>query len=127
MKVITNVIQKIVAFFSSAKAEAALNQAAALVPKALPIVQELAAIAPNKTDQEILAAYQKYAVPLASHLLTANLAQRGYLLLQLATQVLAKNVPNVATNILDTAVQLAVTGTKAQVIPTSKQVIHTSK
>jgi hypothetical protein len=106
-------VQKIVEFFTSAKAEAALNQAAALVPKAMPIVQDLAALAPNKTDQEILAAYQKYAVPFASQLLTTPVPQRGYLLLQLASQVLAKNVPSVAGNIIDTAVQLAVTGTKA--------------
>ena len=69
MKFMKNVMQKIVAFFASGKAEAALNQAAALVPKALPIVQEIAAIAPNRTDQEILAVFQKFAVPGAAQYL----------------------------------------------------------
>ncbi len=113
MKFMKNVMQKIVAFFASGKAEAALNQAAALVPKALPIVQEIAAIAPNRTDQEILAVFQKFAVPGAAQYLAAPVASRGYVLLQLASQVLAAEVPGVATHILDTAVQLAVTGAKA--------------
>jgi len=113
MKFLKSVIQKIVAFFTSGKAEAALNQAAELVPKALPIVQEIAALAPNRTDQEILAVFQKFAVPGAAQYLATPVAQRGYVLLQLASQVLAAEVPGVATNILNTAVQLAVTGSKA--------------
>jgi len=51
MKVLKSLIQKIVAFFATGKAEAALTQAAELVPKALPIVEEIAALVPNKTDQ----------------------------------------------------------------------------
>jgi hypothetical protein len=113
MKFVKSVIQKIVAFFVSGKAEAALNQAAELVPKALPIVQEIAELAPNRTDQEILAVFQKFAVPGAAQYLATPVAQRGYVLLQLATQALSLEVPGVATNILNTAVQLAVTGSKA--------------
>ena len=113
MKFVKSVIQKIVSFFASGKAEAALNQAAELVPKALPIVQEIATLAPNRTDQEILAAFQKFAVPGAAQYLATPAAQRGYVLLQLATQVLSAEVPGVATNVLNTAVQLAVTGSKA--------------
>jgi len=46
-------------------------------------------------------------------ILAAPQAHRGYVLLDLATQVLAAQVPGVATNILNTAVQLAVTGLRA--------------
>jgi len=113
MKFIQTIIQKIVAFFTSGKAEAALTQAAGLVPKALPIVQEIAALTPNRTDDEIVAAFQKFAVPGAAQYLATPLAQRGYVLLQLATQVLAANFPGIATNVLNAAVQLAVTGMKA--------------
>lgn len=113
MKFLQILIQKIVGFFKSGKAEAALNQAAELVPLALPIVQEIATLAPNKTDQEMLAVFQKYAVPGAQQYLAAPVAQRGYVLLQIATQVLSQEVPGVATNILNAAVQLAVTGSKA--------------
>jgi len=113
MKSIKKIISKIAGFFQSGKAEAALNEAAELVPKALPIVQGIATLAPNRTDQEIAAAFQKYAVPMSSTILATPVAQRGYVLLQLATQVLAQKVPGTATNILNAAVQLAVTGSKA--------------
>jgi hypothetical protein len=113
MKFLKDVIQKIVSFFASGKAEAALNLAASLVPKALPIVQELAALVPNRTDQEIAAAFAKFAIPSAAQYLAAPQAHRGYVLLDIATQVLATRFPGVATNILNTAVQLAVTGLKA--------------
>ena len=112
MKFVKRLIQKVVAFFASGRAEAALNQAAALVPKALPIVQELAALAPNRTDQEILALFQKFAVPGAAQYLATPPAKRGYVLLQLASEILAAEVPGVATHVLDTAVQLAVTGSR---------------
>jgi hypothetical protein len=113
MSFIQSIIQKIVGFFKSGKAEAALNQAAELVPKALPIVEEIATLAPNRTDQEILAVFQKFAVPGAQQYLATPAAQRGYVLLQLATQVLSQEVPGVATSVLNAAVQLAVTGSKA--------------
>jgi hypothetical protein len=113
MNFLKNVIQKIVSFFVSGKAEAALNLAAGLVPKALPIVQEIAALAPNRTDQEIAAAFEKFAIPAAAQYLAAPQGHRGYVLLDLATQVLATEVPGVATNILNTAIQFAVTSLKA--------------
>jgi hypothetical protein len=113
MKFLNNVIQKIVSFFASGKAEAALTRAAELVPKALPIVEEIAVLCPNRTDQEIAAAFQKYAVPFSSQVLATPSGKRGYLLLQLASEVLAAEVPGTATSILNTAVQLAFTGSRA--------------
>ena len=113
MKFVKTAVQKIVSFFSSGKAEAALTRACELVPKALPIVEDLAAIAPDKTMEQIESAFQKYGVPFSQQLLATAPSQRGFLLLELATQVLAKNVPGVAANVLNTAVQLAVTGVKA--------------
>ena len=113
MNYLKNVIQKIVSFFASGKAEAALNLAAGLVPRALPIVREIAALVPNRTDQEIAAAFEKFAIPAAAQYLAAPQGHRGYVLLDLATQVLATEVPGVATNILNTAIQFAVTSLKA--------------
>ena len=113
MKFVKSIIEKVVGYFRSGKAEAALNQVAALVPKALPIVREIAALAPNRTDQEILALFQKFAVPGAAQYLATPAGKRGYVLLQLASQVLSAEVPGVATHLLDTAVQLAVMGVKA--------------
>ena len=110
---IKNVVQKIVSFFTSGKAEAALTHACELAPKALPIVEDLAALVPDKTMEQIEAAFQKYGVPFSQQLLATPPSQRCYLMLELATQVLAKKFPGVAMNVLNTAVQLAVTGVKA--------------
>lgn len=113
MNFLKSIVQKIVAFFGSGKAEAALNQAVALVPKALPIVEAIAALTPNRTVQEIEAAFENYAVPFSQSWAATPEASRGYLLLQLATTVLSREAPGLATNILNTAVQIAVTGSKA--------------
>ena len=113
MKFLKSVVKKIVSFFASGKAEAALTRACELVPKALPIVEDLAAMVPDKNVQQIEAAFQKYGVPFSQQVLAAAPSERGYVLLDLATKVLAQQFPGVATNILNTAVQLAVTGVKA--------------
>ena len=113
MKYLKTIIQKVVSFFSSAKSEAAFNRVCELVPKALPIVEDLAAVVPDKSIQQIEAAFQKYGVPFSQELLATPSSQRGFLLLSLASQVLSAECPGVATNVLNTAVQLAVTGVKA--------------
>lgn len=113
MNYLRSLVQKIASFFTSGKAVTALTMACDLVPKALPIVQDLAAIAPDKTMDQIESAFQKYGVPFSQQLLATAPSQRCYLLLELATQVLAQKVPGVSANILNTAVQLAVTGVKA--------------
>ena len=92
----------------------------------MPVMERLAEVAPARAlvqtrqidlfyvpKAKIVAAFQKYAVPLSSQILSTPTAQRGYILLQLATEVLAKNLPNVATKVLNAAVQLAVTGSQA--------------
>jgi hypothetical protein len=113
MKFLTTLIRKIAAFFTSGKAEAALTEAAEFVPKALPIVEEIATLCPNRTDQEIAAAFEKFAVPFSSQILATPMGKRGYILLQLATDILSAKFPGTATNILNTAIQLAVTGSRA--------------
>jgi hypothetical protein len=113
MKFLKSAIQKIVSFFASGKAEAALTKAVELVPKALPIVEDIASLTPDKTVQQIATAFEKYGVPFAQEFLNTPVASRGFLLLQLASQVLSAEAPGVATNVLNTAVQLAVTGSKA--------------
>lgn len=113
MKFLKSLLASIVGVFRSGRAEAALTKAVELVPKALPIVQTIAALTPNRADDEIVAAFARYARPFSDEYLARPREDRGYLLLQLATEVLAAECPNIATNVLNTAVQLAVTGAKA--------------
>lgn len=113
MNFLKKIIAAVVGFFKSGKAEAAFNKALELIPQALPIVQKIAALTPTRVDDEIVSAFAYYAVPFQSSYLALPREKRGYLLLQLATDVLAKEAPGVATNILNTAIQMAVTGAKA--------------
>jgi hypothetical protein len=113
MNILKKIIASIAGFFKSGKAEAALTAAANLVPKAIPIVQSIAALTPNKTDNEIANAFAKYGQEFSTSWLSGPPNQRGALLLHLASEVLAAELPSTATNVLNTAVQLAVTGIKA--------------
>jgi hypothetical protein len=110
MNKLKQLLSKLTSLFTSGKAQAAFDQAIALVPKAIPIVTTIAALTPNRTDDEIAQAFAKYAQPFSAEYLNAPKEMRGRLLLQLASSVLAAEVPSAATRILDTAVQLAVTG-----------------
>lgn len=111
-------IQDIENYFKSGKAKAALEEAAQLAVEAAPIVQQIEVLVPatNRTVEAVEAAYAKYALPLATEV-TNDPTSISNALLNLATQVLAKNLPaakaGAATNILNSAVQLAVTAAKA--------------
>lgn len=114
MGFLKSILSKIVKFFTGGSAEKVFNAVADLVPLALPIVQTIARLTPNRTDDEILSAFQNYGVAASIEQIRSTPAdQRGYLLLQLATGVLSRRFPGVATNILNSAIQLAVTGVKA--------------
>lgn len=113
MKSLKSLVSSIVGVFRSGKAEAALTKAVGLVPRALPIVQAIAEMTPNRTDDEIILAFERYAVPFAGEYVNLPPQDRGFALLKLATSVLARELPGVPTNLLNTAVQLAVTGHKA--------------
>jgi hypothetical protein len=118
VNIFQKVLQGVESFFQSGKATAALQQAAALVSIAAPIVQELEVLVPtnNRTVQAVEAAYANYAVPMASQI-ASNPTSINNALLNLASALLAKRLPpaqaGAATNILNTAVQLAVTAARA--------------
>lgn len=114
MNFVKSFLSRIVGIFKSGKAEKAFNAVADLVPRAQPIVETIAALTPTKADDEIVAAYNRFGVPLLKQIDTTPAEDRGYLLLGLATQVLSKRYPGVATNILQSAIQLAVTAYKAK-------------
>jgi hypothetical protein len=113
VKLLKKFFGSIAHFFKSGKAEKAFATVADLVPDAFIIVETIAALTPNKTDDEIASVYNRYGVPLMANVMATPASQRGYLLLELATQVLAERRPGLATNLLHTAVQNAVTIYKA--------------
>lgn len=114
MKSISDFFAKIIAFFHKPAVEAAFSTVAQIVQIAQPIVQEIAALTPNRTVQEIATAYAQYGVPLAASI-SSDPTSAGNALLNLATQVVLKQLGgnSVAVNLVNTAVQIAVTALKA--------------
>lgn len=95
--------------------EAALTEVATVLPHAIPIVEEIAALAPNRTIEEALAVAEKYGAPVANAI-NADPASIGNILLNVATQAVQKALPAgiaVAVSTIQTAIQLSVTASKA--------------
>jgi hypothetical protein len=106
---LTNLFKDVEGFFTSAKAVAAEKQIAALLPVALTVVNDVNAIAPNRTLTEINLVATKYGVP-AITAIAADPTTVGNTLLNLATTILQKNhAPTASVSLLNTVVQLAVT------------------
>ena len=104
----TNLFKDVEGFFTSPKAQAAEKEIVALAPAALAIVQDINAIAPNRTLAEINAVATKYALPAITSI-AATPTATGNVLLNLATQILQKNhAPTASISLLNTVVQLAV-------------------
>lgn len=113
MNWLKTLFSKIDGFFHSPKAEAVEQQIADLLPAGIKIVQEIDALAPNRTLDEINAIATKYALPQITALASGQTT--GNVLLNLGTQILAKNnAPAAATSLLNTVIQLAVVGTQTQ-------------
>jgi hypothetical protein len=113
LKALRSVGSAFVGFFRSGKAQAAFEQAAALVPKALPIVTLVASLTPTLADDELVALFRRFALPYVEQYLALPKEQRGVALLKVASTQLASIAPGTPTRILDTAVQLAYVGFRA--------------
>jgi len=119
INIFSNAIKWLKTFFTSGKAEAALQQAAQLAVKAQPIVLAIEQAVPktNRTVNGVISAYTKFGVPFTSQL-TTDPAGLRHALLDLGTAILSQELgpeaSAIATNVLETAVQLAVTAMKAQ-------------
>ncbi|HEX4275818.1 MAG TPA: hypothetical protein VHZ74_10705 [Bryobacteraceae bacterium] len=123
-----NVFQKffgaVESFFTRGKAkevvdavEADLAKVADILPHAIPIVEDIAALTPNRTVQEVSAVLTKYVGPVAQQI-DDNPAAIGNILLNTATAAVQKNLPpelaGAATRLIQTGVQMAVVAVNAQ-------------
>lgn len=114
----TSIFSKIEGWFESPAAKAIEAEIASAANTAFPIVQEIATLVPNKTVQEVVAAYAKYGVPLVQTELTTPTAI-GNALLNLGSAVVAKNFPAATATTINTAVQLAVSALQAKTAVTA--------
>jgi hypothetical protein len=80
---------------------------------ALKIVKAVAAMTPNRSDDEIIALFEKYGVANLHAYLALPIADRGPALLAAATTELARFVPaGTPATILQTAIQIALANIK---------------
>ncbi len=120
MNWLKTLFSKIDGFFHSPKAEAVETEIQNLLPAGVEIVKEIDSLAPNRTLDEINTIATKYALPTVNAI--ADGQTTGNVLLNLGTQILAKNhAPTAATSLLNTVIQLAVVGTNPPTVtnPTS--------
>lgn len=116
MNWLKTLFSKITGYFHSPAAQAAEATIESLLPAAIQIVTEINTLAPNRTLAEINAIATKYALPTVTALASGQTT--GNVLLNLGTQILAKNhAPTAATSLLNTVIQLAVTGVTAAAAP----------
>lgn len=114
---VEDIFKKVESFFTSGEATKVAQEVATLAEQALPIVQDIASMTPNKTVQEVEAVAQKYGVAIGS-IASENSAQIGNTLLNIATEVLQKNhAPTASVSLLNTAVQMAVLATNSAAKP----------
>lgn len=102
--------------FSYFKGRAADDVARALEisKSALPIVQLIAALTPTRMDDEIIALFQRFAVPNVEAWLRLPMEERGRALMQVAALELKRRTPEATGRIIDLAIQFAVVQMRSQ-------------
>ena len=102
---IGSLFHKLHDIFAGDKARAAFDRVLSISQLALPIVKEIAAITPNRTDDEIVAAYEKYGVPLLK-------GSPADLLRWLVAHVLRQQGEDAPNNEVNAGIELAVVAHK---------------
>lgn len=104
--------KKLWAWAMNDKTIAVLKKVDDMVGLALPIVKQIAALTPNRTDDEIVALFERFQLNISGWLMLPS-DQRGAALLHVATSELQKRYPDTPINQIQSAIQLAVTINKA--------------
>src|ERR1035437_1840903 len=114
MSWLTHLFEDVKQFFMSPKARAVEQQISQLLPLAMTVVGTINTMAPNRTLGEINLIATKYALPAVTSIST-DPTQVGNVLLNLGSQILAKNVKNPTTlSTLNTVIQVVMTALKNQ-------------
>lgn len=87
-----------------------------IAQQALPVVEFIASLTPTRVDDEIIALFKVYGLPMAKAQSWLQFAQseRGGALLEAATAELRRRFPGLPDHVLQTAIQLAVVALKQQ-------------
>ena len=109
---IAGAFKKLWKIIVSPAAQRAVETAVDLVPEVLPIVQDLRSIDPKTASvSDIYALYAKYKIPIQG--LLQDPTAIGNALLNLATALVKRQQPNLATSLIQAAIQIALVALKA--------------
>lgn len=115
MNFLKRMFVSVVSFINGPTAEKVARNVHDYAQKALPIVGAIAALTPTRSDDELVALFNRYAQPNVEKFLALPPQNRGLALLHIATAELSKQAPMASNTALQTAVQLAVLALKAGV------------
>jgi hypothetical protein len=114
MKRVTDFLKRVGSYFGSDAATRDMQRAAAMISTATAVVEAVAILTPNRADDELVALFQRYALPQVDKWLQLPPEERGKALLYAASQQLGRLYPGTATRVVDLAVQMAVVGVRAR-------------
>lgn len=117
MKKIAGFFGKVFGWLLTDGATAAAEAVQKISIEALPIVDLIASLTPTRADDEIVATFRRFGVPLADFWLSVPQSRRGPALLELATEVLRKDNQGAPTHQLQAAAQNALVLLRAGVRP----------
>lgn len=98
---------KAIGRFLTGAANKVANVVNDLAPKVLPIVEMIATLTPTRKDDEIIALFNKFALPNVQAFLLLPEADRGLALLSAGTKLAQKQWPNIPVSQIQAALQMA--------------------
>lgn len=108
-----NLFKKIFKYLST-RGMSDVEKAAKLVIIAVPIVDMVARLTPTRSDEELVALFQTYAVQGVEAWLALPTKDRGRALMTVAAAALKRLTPRTLDRIIDLAIQLAVLEVKGK-------------
>jgi hypothetical protein len=100
--------------YLSSSASRDMAKAVDLVRIALPVVERIARMTPNRSDDELVRLFREYGVPGVDRWLLLDRQARGRALMHVATTYIKTLAPEWADRMIDLAVQAAVVEFKAK-------------
>jgi hypothetical protein len=107
-------LKRVASYFGSDAATRDMQRAAGMIATATAVVESVAILTPNRADDEVVALFQRYALPEVERWLGLPPEERGKALLFAASQQLSRLYPGTASRVVDLAVQMAVVGVRAR-------------
>jgi hypothetical protein len=101
-------------FVDGPKAQKIVEDIETVAHVAIPVIEYIAKLTPNKADDEIAAVLKQYGVAEAEKFLALPAEHRGMALLAAATTGVQKLLPHIPVSSIQTGIQIALAGFKSK-------------